>query len=60
MNQQNEQKQCSAHNICCVVKSCIHHTEDNGCNAKTIKVGPQSACKCNQTECATFEEKPQS
>ena len=43
--------------ICCEVKSCIHHGENDECLASEIKVGPKSACKCHETECATFEER---
>lgn len=44
--------------IRCEASNCIHHGECDECLAAEIKVGPRSACKCCDTECATFEEKP--
>ncbi|MEG1886714.1 MAG: DUF1540 domain-containing protein [Oscillospiraceae bacterium] len=41
--------------ISCGVCNCCYHTSDNCCCAGQIKVGPEHACNCNETVCATFE-----
>ena len=45
--------------ICCEVTNCVYHCDDNKCCATVVKVGPKEACNCHQTECGTFEEKPE-
>ncbi len=43
--------------ICCNVQNCVYHSGETTCTAKTVDVGPHSACCCQDTSCATF--KPQ-
>ncbi len=43
--------------IYCNVANCVHHTTDNCCTAKQIKVDCQSAVTKSETSCSTFELK---
>ena len=56
---QSNKSQDTLNKINCEVKNCVHHCNDNSCSASTVKVVPYDACKCYQTECGTFEEKPE-
>ena len=41
--------------ICCHVRNCKYHSENNCCHADKIQVGPGPADDAHETECATFE-----
>jgi len=43
--------------IRCSVKNCIHHSEENTCQAGKIQVGNSTACSCSETCCDTFKSK---
>ncbi|MBQ7045753.1 MAG: DUF1540 domain-containing protein [Clostridia bacterium] len=43
--------------IKCDVVNCVHHTNDNRCDAKCIEVGFGSAEKAQETACCTFSKK---
>ncbi|MCQ2454838.1 MAG: DUF1540 domain-containing protein [Clostridia bacterium] len=39
----------------CSVKNCIHHSNENTCEAGCISVGNSTACSCSETCCDTFK-----
>ena len=41
----------------CEVSSCMYHTRDCGCSAEKISVGPTDATCCNETCCATYQQR---
>ena len=43
--------------VVCDAFHCVHHGDHNSCHARSISVGPHSACCTSETVCATFEPK---
>ena len=43
--------------VICDVKNCSYNNGHSQCTAQQISVGPQSACCCSETVCATFRQK---
>ncbi len=41
--------------ISCQVKNCVHHQNDNSCNAGHITVGNTNATTTTETKCETFK-----
>ena len=42
--------------IKCSASQCTYNT-DSCCTAESVEVGGNGACRCNDTECKTFEKK---
>lgn len=43
--------------INCAVKSCEYHDGEKHCMAGCIAVGPENACCCSDTVCATYRRR---
>lgn len=41
--------------VCCSVKNCVYHKENDTCEAGKIQVGNSTASTCHETCCDTFK-----